>query len=122
MARLYRKRWTLETVFQRLAAYFHWEINTLGYPKAALFGLCLALVATSQGMMIAMPAREWRVFGPVRTPEMVATLLALAAKVQLKSLRRGPKKPRLKREGNPKRPHVSTARLLMERTDDLVAP
>ncbi len=45
VADLYRKRWTLETAFQHLEAYFHSEINTLGYPKAALFGLCLALVA-----------------------------------------------------------------------------
>src|SRR6266436_5517741 len=45
VARLYRKRWTLETAFQHLEAYFHLEINTLGYPKAALFGFCLALVA-----------------------------------------------------------------------------
>ena len=45
VARLYRKRWTLETAFQHLEAYFHSEINTLGYPKATLFGFCLALVA-----------------------------------------------------------------------------
>jgi hypothetical protein len=45
VARLYRKRWTLETAFQHLEAYFQSEINTLGYPKAALFGFCLALVA-----------------------------------------------------------------------------
>jgi len=45
VADLYRKRWSLETAFQHLEAYFHSEINTLGYPKAALFGFCLALVA-----------------------------------------------------------------------------
>jgi IS4 transposase len=45
VARLYQQRWTLETAFQYLEAYFHSEINTLGYPKAALFGFCLALVA-----------------------------------------------------------------------------
>jgi DDE family transposase len=45
VARLYRKRWTLEPAFQHLEAYFHSEINTLGSPKAALFGFCLALVA-----------------------------------------------------------------------------
>jgi hypothetical protein len=45
VARLYRKRWTLETAFQHLEASFHSEINTLGFPKAALFGFCLALVA-----------------------------------------------------------------------------
>jgi Transposase DDE domain len=45
VAQLYRNRWTLETAFQHLEAYFHSEINTLGYPKAALFGFSLALVA-----------------------------------------------------------------------------
>jgi hypothetical protein len=35
----------LETAFKHIEAYFHSEINTLGYPKAALFGFCLALVA-----------------------------------------------------------------------------
>jgi hypothetical protein len=47
VADLYRKRWTLETAFQHLEAYFHSAINTLGYPKAALFGFCLALVASN---------------------------------------------------------------------------
>jgi hypothetical protein len=45
VAELYRRRWTLETAFQHLEAYFHSEINTLGYPKAALFGFCLSLVS-----------------------------------------------------------------------------
>ena len=31
-------------MFQQLEAHFHSEINTLGYPKAALFGFCVALV------------------------------------------------------------------------------
>lgn len=35
----------MEIAFQHLEAYFHSEINPLGYPKAALFGFCLALVA-----------------------------------------------------------------------------
>ena len=48
VARLYRKRWTLETAFQELEGHLHSEINTLGYPKAALFGFCLALVAYQQ--------------------------------------------------------------------------
>ncbi len=45
VAELYRKRWTLETAFQELEASLNGEINTLGYPKAALFAFCLALVA-----------------------------------------------------------------------------
>ena len=42
---LYRKRWNIETMFQELESHLHSEINTLGYPKAALFGFCVALVA-----------------------------------------------------------------------------
>jgi hypothetical protein len=45
IAELYRKRWSIETAFQELEAHLHSEINTLGYPKAALFGFCVALVA-----------------------------------------------------------------------------
>ena len=45
VAELYRRRWTLETAFQELEASLRGEINTLGYPKAALFAFCLALVA-----------------------------------------------------------------------------
>lgn len=45
VARLYRDRWTIETAFQRLAQYLNSEINTLGYPRASLFGFCVALVA-----------------------------------------------------------------------------
>jgi IS4 transposase len=37
IAQLYRKRWTLETLFQVLTETLCCEINTLGYPKAALF-------------------------------------------------------------------------------------
>jgi hypothetical protein len=33
------------TALQHIEAFFHSEIYTLGYPKAALFGFCLALVA-----------------------------------------------------------------------------
>lgn len=45
VAAIYRKRWSIETMFQELEAHLHSEINTLGYPKAALFGFCVALVA-----------------------------------------------------------------------------
>ncbi len=41
---LYKGRWAIETVFQELEAHLRSEIATLGYPKAALFGFCVALV------------------------------------------------------------------------------
>jgi hypothetical protein len=45
IAELYRGRWTIETAFQHLAEHLNSEINTLGYPRAALFGFCIALIA-----------------------------------------------------------------------------
>jgi IS4 transposase len=45
VARLYRKRWTIERLFGRLEAALQSEIRTLGYPRAALFAFGLAVVA-----------------------------------------------------------------------------
>jgi len=45
IASLYADRWTVENAFQHLTEDLRCEINTLGYPKAALFGFCLAVVA-----------------------------------------------------------------------------
>jgi len=45
IAEVYRGRWTIETAFQHLAAHLNLEINTLGYPRAALFAFCVALIS-----------------------------------------------------------------------------
>lgn len=45
VAWLYRKRWDIEVSFQKIEKYYNSEIETLAYPKAALFGFALALVA-----------------------------------------------------------------------------
>jgi hypothetical protein len=45
VARLYRKRWTIEHLFLNLTTILRCEMNTLPYPKAALFGFCTALAA-----------------------------------------------------------------------------
>ena len=70
VADLYRKRWTLETAFTHLEAYFHSDINTLGYPKAALFGFCLALVAYSVLAVVLAALR--RVHGEEMVDEEVS--------------------------------------------------
>jgi hypothetical protein len=44
VAELYQKRWTIEIAFNELALNLEGEIETLGYPRAALFGFCVALV------------------------------------------------------------------------------
>ncbi len=43
VAELYRERWTLEGAFNQLTVDLRCELNTLGYPKAALFCFCVAV-------------------------------------------------------------------------------
>ena len=45
IAELYRKRWTLETMFFELTQMLDGELNTTGYPRAALLGFGIALVS-----------------------------------------------------------------------------
>ena len=47
VAGLYRGRWTAEGLFQRLTTVLRCEVNTLGYPPAALFGFCVALASSN---------------------------------------------------------------------------
>jgi len=150
VSEVYRKRWNIETMFQELESYLHSEINTLGYPKAALFGFCVALVAyntlsvlkaalrsqygeelvtnelsayyiagnitrTYDGMMIAIPTIQWDIVRNMSLKVFCVFLLELTDKVDLEKYRkskRGPKKPRPKRDKYKGSPHVSTARLL----------
>lgn len=154
VAELYRKRWTIETAFQQLENNFQSEINTFGYPRAALFGFCLALVAyntlavieaalrhvhgqqsvdnevssyylaeelgaTYRGMMIAIPPPQWQLFQNLSQPQLAELLVELAQQIRLSAVRkhrRGPKKPRSKPKYDPKRPHVSTAKLIAARS------
>jgi IS4 transposase len=45
VASLYRKRWTIERAFQELSDHLEAEVETLGYPKAALFGFAVGFVS-----------------------------------------------------------------------------
>lgn len=45
VARLYRRRWTVEGMFQRLEAALHSEVKTLGQPRSALLAFATAVVA-----------------------------------------------------------------------------
>ena len=150
VAELYHARWGIETAFQKLESHLHSEINTLGYPKAALFSFCLALVAfnlhaivmaalrvthpeesinetvseyyiaqeieaTTEGMLIAIPEKEWTIFTQVNLVELGGILLDIASYVDLKKYEktpRGPKKPRMERNQFKGHTHVSTAKLI----------
>jgi IS4 transposase len=45
VAEVYLKRWTIEGAFHELTVALNCEVNTLGYPRAALFGFCVAVAA-----------------------------------------------------------------------------
>lgn len=45
VADLYRRRWSIEGMFQWLEAVLHSEVRTLGYPRAALLAFAVAIVA-----------------------------------------------------------------------------
>ncbi len=47
IAEVYRKRWTIEGLFFEVSQSLSCEIDTLGYPKAALFAFCLGLLASN---------------------------------------------------------------------------
>jgi len=157
IAQLYRKRCQLETLFQVLTENLCCEINTLGYPKAALFTFCIALIAynvlsavkaalrsvhgtdkidaeissyyladeikgTYRGMMIAIPAEEWHVFQSMTFTDLSLLLKHLAAQVKLRAFRRhprGPKKAQPKRTQLKNKPHVSTSKILAQRTQKI---
>jgi len=154
IAHLYRSRWKIETAFQELAQHLNSEINTLGYPKAALFGFCVAVVifnaisllkaalrgchgaekveeqvsnyyiaaeleTTARGMMIAIPLEHWRVFAVMTPAAFVKAMLMLGGKVNLRHFQkhpRGAKKPQPKRTYDSAHPHVSTAKILAQRS------
>ena len=65
VAQLYRSRWRIETLFQVATQTFHCEIKTLGYPRAALFSFCMALVAynlvsTLKGVLAGVHGSDYR--------------------------------------------------------------
>ncbi|MBS3040156.1 MAG: IS4 family transposase [Dolichospermum sp. DET50] len=160
VAKLYCKRWKIETLFQVLTENLLCEINTLGYPKAALFTFCIALVAYNvlsavqaalrsvhgtdkveteissyyladeikgvyRGMMIAIPPQEWRVFQNITFTELSQILKHLAGQVKLRAFRRhprGPKTAQPKRTYLKNKPHVSTAKILAQRTQKINTP
>jgi IS4 transposase len=44
IANMYRRRWTIENMFQKIESILKSEVKTLGYPRAALFSFCMALL------------------------------------------------------------------------------
>jgi hypothetical protein len=63
IARAYHQRWTIEVAFYKLATILDSEIDTLAYPKAALFGFAVGVAAsnvlsTVQGALRSVHGRD----------------------------------------------------------------
>jgi IS4 transposase len=58
LARVYGKRWSIETAFFEITTTLSCEMNTLGYPKAALLTFCLALLAYNAVALIKAALRS----------------------------------------------------------------
>jgi IS4 transposase len=152
VAYIYLKRWKIEGAFHELTVALTCEVKTLGYPKAALFGFCVAVVAYNvlavlkgamravhgeakvqqevsgyyvalewsmvyPGMMIALPAEKWEVFGPMPVKELASYLRDWASKINMEKIKKAPPRKPTKTKTEriqDKSPHVSTARLLEE--------
>ena len=150
LANLYRKRWKIEVAFLKMTVRLRCEINTPGYPKAALFGFAVAAVAFNAlavimaALRVAHPevdieqevstyyianemanmaesldtiidAEDWKPIADASQADVAEWLVILAKRAQLRKYKkhpRGKKKPVQPRSNDPKKPHVSTARLL----------
>jgi hypothetical protein len=159
LAEVYLRRWRVEHSFQELTEQLRCEVDTLGYPKAALFGFGLAVCAYNllavlkgalaavhgqqkveaelsayevaqdvsqdgSGLDVALPAWFWSRFARMGDAAFAGWLIGMARRVdwdRYKKARRSP--PRKKgpgeqapprRKGGRRRPHVSTARVLLE--------
>jgi Transposase DDE domain len=71
VAALYRKRWTLEQAFYELTLHLRCELNTLGYPKAALFAFSVAVC--SYNLLAAVKGALRGVHGQEKTETEVST-------------------------------------------------
>jgi Transposase DDE domain len=152
VAELYRKRWTIEGLFLEVSQTLDCEVDTLCYPKAALFAFCLGLLAcnavallkaalraahgaeaaarlsgyylaleirqTYVGMMVAIPAEHWEVFGRISDAAMARVLKGLAQRASLARYRKHPRGPRRKpprRSRYQNGAHVATSKVLAAR-------
>lgn len=79
VAELYGKRWAIEVVFSELQMALRCEVQTLGYPRAALFAFCVALMLQNAFSMLHGSLRA--VHGIKRVDEEVSGVL-LAQELQ----------------------------------------
>jgi hypothetical protein len=64
IAETYRRRWTIEGAFQTMTDVLRCEVETLGYPKAALFSFAMAVLAWNTYAVVQAALRS--VYGEQR--------------------------------------------------------
>lgn len=77
VAELYLQRWTIENAFQEIEQALRSEINTLGYPGAALLGFAIA-VLTYNALSVAKWAIEIEHAGSITREQLSGYYLASA--------------------------------------------
>jgi IS4 transposase len=68
VAELYHRRWSIETMFQKLESVLASEVKTLGYPRAALFSFCVAVTGFNVLSMLQAAVENQHGIEP-RSPE-----------------------------------------------------
>lgn len=124
LSNLYLERGTIEGMFQILTTVLTCEITAWGYPQAAWFGFCLAVVALIQaslravhrresveqqvswyyvcmhiakvyeGMMMAVPARHGRILRDMDEAAFAGVLQQLARNIDLTKFQKHPHGPK----------------------------
>lgn len=79
IAEAYRQRWTIETAFQDITTNLRCEINTLGYPDAALFGFSIALLMYNVLSVVQASLRDSQT--DTRTIERNVSMYAIADEI-----------------------------------------
>lgn len=80
IASLYRKRWRIENMFQRLEAALNSEIRTLGHPRAALLAFGVAVLAYNVLALVERAIEVRHQLGQKGEIELSAFYLALEIK------------------------------------------
>jgi hypothetical protein len=80
---------------------------------------------TYRGMMIAIPPEEWGIFHNITFMELSQILKHLAGLAKLRAFRRHPRGPKIaqpKRTYLKNKPHVSTAKILAQKAQNINTP
>jgi hypothetical protein len=89
--------------------------------QISTYYLAEEIAGTYRGLRIATPEEEWEALRELTSEEFANFLWEWAGMITLalyRKSKRGPKKPPPPRQNDPKKPHVSTARILAQRRQD----